>query len=75
MANKKIVKFYKAAQDTLSKKDIVAIEKKLENAISKSKIYKRAEVSTIGDIYFDPKWKGKRLIPITTMHVARLLKR
>lgn len=72
---KKNIKFYDAARMTLKKKDKDFIEEKLAGLLERSKVYKRAEVTTIGDAYYNTKFKGKKLLPLTTMHVARFLKR
>lgn len=69
------VKFYPGASGTLSdgmKKDI---QRKIESALDKSTVFKKAEVATLGEVYGNQNWNKSRKILVTTMHVARLLKR
>jgi len=70
-----VVRFYPGATQTLDNKTKQQIQDNLENALSKSSVFKRAEVATLGEVYYDPKWRQTKKILVTTMHVARLMKR
>ncbi len=69
------VKFYPGASQTLKQPMKDDIRKKLEKALENSKTFKRAEVATLGEVYHDQRWRNTKKMLVTTMHVARFLKR
>lgn len=67
--------YYESANETLTEEQKQKIASRLNTFLDKHPEFKKVEVATIGEIYYDPKWKSSKKIPLTTMHVARFMKR
>lgn len=71
----KRIKLTEGSKDTLKGKMLKDIMKKLSSVLDKSKTFKKAEISTLGEAWGSQIWKNSRSVPLTTMHIARFLKK
>ena len=71
----KRIKLTRGTKETLKGQNLKDALKQISKALDNSKIYKRAEIGTLGEVYHSQSWRRTKALPITTMHIVRFLKR